>query len=124
MKISSIKIYKEKGCPGQPQTTAQLTPEEGIAGNRHNDITLITQAAQAFKNQGGGMCFAKFKENLIVEGSLHHDKPIEIGKAQLEITSGKKFCFKECQFFSEIKKCPMQEGVAFAKVTKGGNITI
>ena len=123
-KVLGIKIYTKKGCAGEALTTAQLTPEEGMVGNRHDDLCLLTATAQEFMKKADGMCFPRFKENLVVEGSLHDSGTLAVGDAILTITGGKKFCFPECAYFSEDGGCPMTGGVAFARVVQGGTVAL
>jgi len=123
-KVLGIKIYTKKGCEGEVLTTARLTPDEGIVGNRHDDLCLLTTTAQEFMKKAEGLCFPRFKENLVVEGDLSDSGTLAIGDVVLELTGGKKFCFPECAYFSEDGGCPMTGGVAFARVVQGGVVTV
>jgi MOSC domain-containing protein YiiM len=124
-KILSIKIYSKKGCAGESLTHATLSPEEGIIGDRHNDIALLTKSAIDFAAQNpGGACFAKFKENLIIDADFDENKQITLDNAVLEIIGGKKFCFEQCKYFAKDKPCAFKEGVAIAKVVQGGEIVV
>jgi hypothetical protein len=124
-KILSIKIYSGKGCPGKNLTHATLSPEEGIIGDRYNNIALLTKSAIDFAAQNpGGACFAKFKENLIIDADFHKNKQITLDSAVLEIVGGKKFCFEECKYFTKDEPCPFKEGVAVAEVVQGGEIAV
>ncbi|MCL2621255.1 MAG: hypothetical protein FWD97_10025 [Defluviitaleaceae bacterium] len=116
MKVIQIKIYPEKGSAGERLIQAQFVAGEGIAGDRHNNVSLMTETARKFAEKNPeGMCMAKFKANLLVEGDLSDN---EI----LKITGGKKFCFEECTIFST--ECPFGEGVGFAEVVKNGVISV
>jgi len=126
-KIRHIKIYPEKGSKGELLSQANLQENEGIVGDRHSDISLLTTAAQLFKEQNpGGLCFARFKENILIDADLHGIDHITIGDAVLGLGAKKKICIPECShyktYFLNGKKCPFSEGVAFARVLKGGAI--
>jgi MOSC domain-containing protein YiiM len=124
-KIIGIKVYKEKGSKGENLTQAELVAGEGIAGDRHNDVTLLTKDALLFAEQNpGGLCFGRFKENILIDTDLQGISRITLGTAILETTARKKFCFTDCSHFSEENKCPFSKGVAFAQVVQNGVIII
>ncbi|MCL2855597.1 MAG: hypothetical protein FWE21_08260 [Defluviitaleaceae bacterium] len=121
--ILSIKIYPQKGCEGEALTQATLAPNQGIPGDRHNNISLQTKNARHFMEENpGGICFAKFKANILFDGQLQNSELLELGEAALEITGGKTFCFDSCKYHSVDKPCPMHQGVAFGRVVRGGLI--
>jgi MOSC domain-containing protein YiiM len=122
-KIIGIKTYLEKGGEGKVLTQAELKEGEGISGGRHNDISLLTKDAHLFAEQNpGGLCFGKFKENLLIDADLQDVNCLTLGDAILEIIGGKKFCHKNCIHFSEENECHFRKGVAFAKVVQGGMV--
>lgn len=114
MKIIEIKIYPEKGSEGQVVKQAQFIVGEGIVGDRHNNVSIMTKNAKQFAEENPqGMCMSKFKANLLVEGDLADNETFKI-------TGGKKFCFSECPIFSE--NCPFAMGVGFADIIQNATI--
>ena len=123
MTVKAIKIYPKKGSKGESLTQAVLSPGKGIPGDRHNDISLQTEKALMFSEENpGGLCFGKFKANIIVSEDINNISRLYFNDAVLEIIGHKKFCFTDCVHFSEKKDCPMYNGAAMAKVIKGGEI--
>jgi len=115
--VKQITIYPEKGGKGESAAKVQLVAGEGILGDYHKNVSLMTTASHEFVRQNpSGMCMARFKAaNFLVEGDLADSE-------FLKITGGKRFCFPECPIFSD--DCPFKAGVGFADVIKDGVITI
>ncbi|MCL2353094.1 MAG: hypothetical protein FWC69_00525 [Defluviitaleaceae bacterium] len=122
IKPLSIKIYPLEGGVLQVEE-ATLSLDEGIVGNKHDDISFLSVDALQFqKNNPDGMCMARFKENIVLDIDFRDIDTLELGDAVVEISSGKRFCFERCKYFDEGKLCSFKVGVAFGKVIKSGII--
>lgn len=100
------------------------------AGNWHRQISLLSQdSIDQFNAQGAGVSAGDFGENLTVSGIDLKTLPIgcrlKIGEtALLEITQIGKTCHTSCEISQRMGKCIMpQEGI-FARVLKGGKVSV
>lgn len=112
-----------------------LKAEIGIIGDVHagkslRQISLLrTEIAEAMKGyEGKGLCTKRFTPNLIVEGLCSADliegAHFQIGDAVIEISEVGKSCFDNCDLVKERRYCLLSEEAIFAKVIRGGTITV
>lgn len=127
MKVLKVKRYEKSGAPPEELEYAQLTKEQGIVGDRYNDITFLTTHAQDFRDSCGddeqGACFKYFRENIIVEYNqpLKDVKKIQVGTAQVELVGNLKECIAECIYLGN---CSFYHGISYGVVKKDGEIEI
>jgi MOSC domain-containing protein YiiM len=104
----------------------------GLAGDFHQggerQLSLLSTATRAWLDMQTepGLCFARFKENLLVEGleeeCLADGSSIQVGGSVLRIRTGQKYCHGECPLFLSGDACKLPESVLFAVVEQGGTI--
>ncbi len=135
-RVGHIICYSTKGMPGQSMDKVTLLKDLGIEGDYHatggdRQVTLISQKAKGWMRakEVPGFCFAKFKENIVVEDLLLEGLPEEgqlvVGEALLQLTPTRKTCYeKYCTLVHEKEVCKLIQEVRFARVKAGGVITV
>lgn len=135
-RVGHITCYSAKGMPGQSMDRVTLVKDLGIEGDYHatggdRQVTLISQKAKAWMQaqEVSGFCFAKFKENIVVEDLLLEGLPEEgelaVGEALLQLAPTRKTCHgKHCILKQEKEACMLIQEVRFARVTAGGIIVV
>ena len=127
MKILKIKRYKVSGAPPEELEDVQLTTDQGIVGDRYNDITFLTTHAKDFRDRCGsdeqGACFPYFRENVLIEHSkpLKEVKAIQVGTAEVELLGNLKECIPECIYLGN---CAFYQGISYGIVKKSGEINL
>ncbi len=130
--LLEICISKARGTPKEPQESALLLENWGIAsdahgGHWHRQISLLSaERIRAFQARGARVSPGAFGENLIVEGFDFRSLPVgtrfRIGSALLEMTQIGKACHHHCQIFHTMGDCIMPREGVFARVLAGGEI--
>ena len=135
--IQNIKIFPRKGSAAVELREGRLIENLGLEGDFHakggeRQISLLFAATpinDRHDTQGEpGFCISRFKENI----NILFSKPVlskaakrfEIGEAILEISGETKPCHEECSLYKIGKPCSLAGLVFFAKVLKGGIISI
>jgi cyclic pyranopterin phosphate synthase len=121
-----------KGAPGEALTRMTLIKNVGIDGDFHEggqkQISILSAETRRWMDASPekGLCFKRFKENILVEGlrELKVASLLSCGKAVLRITGAKDRCYDECGLFSKGAPCRLSEGAFFASVEQGGAIQI
>jgi MOSC domain-containing protein YiiM len=131
-RLAGITRYSAKGSPGEKLIEAELIAGLGLAGDYHQggerQLSLLSAETRAWldRQNGQGLCFARFKENLLLEGFaseyLADGSSVQVGDAVLRIHAEKKYCHTECPLFSGGETCKLPESVLFAEVERGGTI--
>jgi MOSC domain-containing protein YiiM len=131
-RIVCITRYPAKGGAGENLGEAELVAGLGLAGDFHQggerQLSLLSTETRAWLNKQTepGLCFTRFKENLLVEGleeeGLADGMSVQVGEAILRIHTGQKYCHGECPLFSGGDTCKLPESVLFAEVERGGTI--
>ena len=134
--VESIKSYPAKGEAGRELTQAHLIENFGLEGDFHARVggdrqvsILLAEIRDMMTNQQGkGLCFSRFKENICIRGlapgTLRSGTRLEAGEAVLEITDETKHCHEECTLYETGKLCSLAGMNLFAKVIKGGVIHV
>ena len=131
--IESIKAYLLKGEAGRDLTQGRLIENLGLEGDIHakgGDRQLSILVAETmdglFKQREKGLCFSRFKTNIIIRGlssvSLSPGARLAVADAILEITGETKSCHEECSLYRAGNICPLAGMSLFARVYKGGVI--
>lgn len=131
-KVCGLAIFAAKNEPPQYVEQGLLLEGLGMKGDRHckggeKQISLITKDAAAWKQsqKTEGLCFKKFKANLVIDGLLAEDMSkdtvMDVGDAVIQVTAVKN-CYDECSFVTEGKPCILRTHGLFAKVIKSGEI--
>ena len=135
-KIVSINISLKKGIPKSRVKEAILREDFGIegdihSGNWHRQISLLALES-IDKMRGKGLPNLRpgaFAENITTEflvlPNLEIGTRLRIGgKVELEITQLGKECHSKCAIFYRIGDCVMPREGVFARVVKGGKISV
>ena len=134
--VTDLYIYEKKGASESPVSQVKCQKEQGIIGDIHatggaRQVTLQRKELKDWieQEQQKGLCFEKFKGNIVVEGlcleALKADSILRIGQVRLKITGSTKGCYpKECDIFKEKETCRILQECAFAMVLDSGNIAI
>jgi cyclic pyranopterin phosphate synthase len=148
-KIVSINISRKKGVVKKPVKTALLRWDYGIAGDAHSgkkgspsgvrQVSLLAsetierwlkKKCASGKIKGGGIKIkpGDFAENVTTKGidfkGVRPGDTFEIGSASLEVTQIGKPCHSGCAIRKIIGDCVMPREGVFARVTKGGRISV
>jgi len=133
--VKAISISKHRGTKKTNVSSAELKTDLGIAGdahagNWHRQVSLlaseaIEDAAKAGLSLGPG----DFAENITTDGielrALIIGSRLRLGKtAEIEITQFGKDCHGRCEIFRQLGDCIMPRRGVFARVIKGGNISV
>ena len=135
-RIVAISISKKKGIPKTNVQSARLIENHGIegdihAGNWHRQVSFLAlESIDKMREKGlPNLRPGAFAENITTEflelPNLAVGTRIKLGKeAILEITQIGKECHSKCAIFSKVGDCVMPREGIFAKVIKGGNISV
>lgn len=134
-KIKAISISKEKGVRKENVKGAILRENFGIvndahAGNWHRQVSLLAmESVNKIKRRLPGIIPAAFAENITTEGINLTELPVgtklKIGKKTvLEISQIGKECHSPCIIYRMVGDCVMPREGIFARVIRGGTITI
>lgn len=132
--IKAICISQKRGTQKSSVNTAVLKENWGIEGDAHADnwhrqVSLISADKIAeFKKRGADVSDGAFGENIIAEGidfaSLPVGTRLGCGNAVLELTQIGKECHSHCAIYHKVGDCIMPREGVFAKVIRGGEITV
>ncbi len=135
LEIRSLNISQKKGTVKTPVNTVELD-HTGIvgdahAGHWHRQVSLLgIESIEKFsKEEGREIKYGEFAENITTSRAvLYEMKPFDrlIGdQIELEITQiGKKCHGNKCSIFRETGNCVMPKEGIFARVVKGGTLSI
>lgn len=134
MKIIALNTSEKKGTQKSPQQKVKLIVDHGIegdahAGNWHRQISFLGQKCISdFNAKGANVTPGAFGENIIVDGidftSLPIGTIIHCNSTEMEITQIGKKCHDRCQIYYKMGDCIMPRNGVFAKVLKGGEISV
>ena len=132
--VKGICISEQRGTAKKPISKAVFLEDWGIekdahAGKWHRQISLLSfEKIIEFQEKGAKIEPGDFGENLIIEGFDLAKLPVgtilRIGEVVLEITQIGKECHSHCKIFETIGDCIMPREGIFAKVVKGGTVSI
>ena len=134
-RIKAISVSKKKGTRKQNVLEAKLKANYGIigdahAGKWHRQISLLSfESIREVVARGGEVSPGDFAENITTEGIDLHllktgDKLYFSGNVELEITQSGKKCHRRCDIYEQLGDCIMPREGIFAKVIKGGLISV
>ncbi len=135
MKIVSIAISKKRGTTKKCVDTALLIENFGIkedahAGDWHRQLSLLSaERIEEAGKDGFKLHYGDFAENIATTGIDWKTQPIgrkfRLGRdALVEITQIGKECHKKCAIYARSGDCIMPREGVFAKILKGGTITV
>ncbi len=134
MKICALNTSERKGTQKRPVNSVNLIVDHGIegdahAGKWHRQVSFLGHECIAdFNQKGAAVKPGAFGENIIVDGVDFTTLPIGTqvlcNDTIMEITQIGKECHDRCQIYFKMGDCIMPRNGVFAKVTKGGVISV
>ena len=132
--IVSINISEKKGETKKPVNRIILREGHGIegdahAGDWHRQVSLLAEEEiEGMREKLSTLEPGDFAENITTKGidlpALPVGTRLVIGNVELEITQIGKVCHKGCAIMEQVGECVMPTKGIFAKVTRGGEITL
>ncbi|MCL2444306.1 MAG: molybdopterin-binding protein [Treponema sp.] len=133
-KVLAVCTSPEKGTPKRNINKAEFIVNHGLsgdahAGDWHRQVSLLShQKIEDFRSKGAKVEYGDFGENLVVEEIDFRCHPVgtllKCNDVILEITQIGKECHSHCAIYKEMGDCIMPREGVFAKVIKGGFISI
>jgi MOSC domain-containing protein YiiM len=134
-RIKAISISSRRGTKKQNISCADLKVDYGIisdahAGNWHRQVSLLAEESiQKIRSKLARVKAGDFAENITTEGidlqALTVGSRLRLGTdAEVEVTQFGKECHSRCEIFEQVGDCIMPREGVFAKVTKGGSVSI
>lgn len=133
-KILKVQINKKKGEPPILVESCNAVKGSGIEGDRHmgrgeREVCLCRRELLDWmeSQEIQGLCFARHKENLLIEGfaceELSPGRQLAGEEVVLEISDFPKHCFeKECSLAKAGIRCQLKEEYQMARVVRSGTI--
>lgn len=132
--IVSINISEKKGEPKKPVNRISLRVDHGLvsdahAGDWHRQVSLLAEEEiDRMREKLPTLEPGDFAENITTRGidlpSLPVRTKLVIGEVELEVTQIGKACHKGCAIMEQVGECVMPTKGIFARVTKGGEISL
>ena len=133
-KITAVCLSREKGTAKENIGCCRLIENYGLEGDAHagskRQVSLLSAEKVAEAEKRLGLTFepGAFGENILATGIDFKTLPIgtllKAGNVELEITQIGKKCHQGCAIQNSTGKCIMPVEGVFAKVIKGGLISI
>ena len=134
-KIKKIKIFTEKGKPGENVLSAECVVDLGLLGDRfakggEKQLTMIDEVCENWlcAQEVQGLCFKRFKANVTVAdmdiSAYKSGEKLLCADAELEISAENKECFAECARVQNKMDCMLRNHAKYLKVAKNGKINI
>lgn len=133
-KIVALNISKKKGIPKTNVDSVKLIVDWGIegdvhAGKWHRQVSFLAiESIEKMRAKGLNVRPGAFAENITTEfidlPNLDVGNIIKIGEAELEITQIGKECHSKCAIYYQAGDCVMPREGIFARVVKGGILTV
>jgi MOSC domain-containing protein YiiM len=130
-RIKKIRVYSHKGHEGTELSQAELSENDGIAGERERPAEkqvslMFTENFRQLKKEYEGFCITRYKENILIDSNvqvvLKPGTVIKAGNVILEVSSATKNCFEDCPKHKNGIECSLAGKNLFAKARKGGII--
>ena len=133
-KVLAVCTSPEKGTAKHNVGSAEFVVNHGLKGDAHagpwhRQVSLLShQKIEDFRARGAAVEDGAFGENLVVEGIDFRSLPVgtilECADVLLEMTQIGKECHSHCAIFKVMGDCIMPREGVFAKVLKGGFISV
>ena len=132
--IVSLNISEEKGEQKSPVNKITVRKDHGIegdahAGDWHRQVSLLAEEEiEKMREKLPALEPGDFAENITTRGidlpSLPVGARLLIGEVELEVTQIGKTCHRGCAIMEQVGECVMPTKGIFARVTKGGEISL
>lgn len=132
-KILAVCTSEKKGTLKVNVGSAELRENWGLvgdahAGNWHRQVSLLSYDKIEKFREKLWVDFGAFGENLVVDGFDFASLPVytrfKVGDVILEMTQIGKECHTDCAIRQQTGECIMPTNGVFAKVIKGGTISV
>ena len=134
-KIKNIKIFINKGEPGQNVSSVQCAVDLGLLGDRfakggEKQLTMIDDICESWlvQQETPGLCFKRFKANITVENMdlsvFKTGQKLIFEDAELEFSQENKECFAECVRVQNKMECFLRHHAKYLKVAQSGRINV
>lgn len=129
--IKELFIKPQKGAEKVPCQEVTLIEEKGVegdvfakGGDRQVSILFEETVGKSEKLRDRQICLQKFSPNIIIGGGIpnefHVGTVISTDNISLSVTQIGRKCHEICGE----RSCPLIGGAIFAKVLKGGKLTV
>jgi len=133
-RVAAIAVSEKRGTQKTCVSSAEFIENWGIkgdahAGDWHRQISLISaRRIEEFRAKGADVEYGAFGENLVVDDIDFRALPVgtllKCGEALLEITQIGKECHNHCAIYKAAGDCIMPREGVFARVVKGGTVSV
>lgn len=134
-RIRAISVSKQKGMQKVNVPEAELRAGHGIVGDAHasdwdRQISLLEiECIDIMVAKGANVSPGAFAENITTEGidlsALKLGDKLRLGAdVEIKITQFGKKCHGRCKIYEQIGDCIMPREGVFARVSRGGSITV
>lgn len=133
-RILAVCTSQKKGTQKQNVGSAVLREQWGVEGDAHagvwhRQVSLLSHGKiEAFRVRGAQVEDGAFGENLVVEGidfaALPTGTQFQSGCVLLELTQVGKECHHGCAIFQKMGECIMPTQGVFARVLRGGTLSV
>ncbi len=133
-KIYSINISEKKGTVKKPVPSCEVMFNYGIVddahrGDWHRQISLLDfEAIEQYNEKGFDIKPGAFAENITTQGldleKIKIGDVLRLGDVVVEITQIGKECHGGCEIKKQTGDCIMPKRGLFAKVLRGGTLTV
>ena len=135
-RVLSLNVSKRTGEQKKPVPAGSVTLGEnhGIvgdahAGDWHRQVSLLAaEDIDTMRGRGIEIGFGDFAENLTTRGvdlsALPVGTRLLLGEAELEVTQIGKECHEHCAIYQAVGDCVMPRRGIFARVLKGGEVSV
>jgi len=132
--VLAVCVSEQKGTGKRNIGSARLIENFGLegdahAGNWHRQVSLLShEKIEAFRARGAQVKDGDFGENLVVSGIDFRALPVgtrlRCGDALLEMTQIGKECHSGCAIYQTMGECIMPREGVFARVLRGGTVSV
>jgi len=134
-RIRAISVSKHKGIQKVNVPEAELRADHGIVGDAHagdwdRQISLLEiECIKLMAAKGTNVSPGDFAENITTEGidlsALKISDILRLGEeVEIKITQFGKQCHGRCKIYEQIGDCIMPREGVFARVGRGGSISV
>ena len=135
-RILSLNVSERVGEQKRPAPGGRVTLKEnhGIvgdahAGDWHRQVSFLAdEDVDTMRGKGIRIGFGDFAENVTTRGvdlsSLPVGTRLTLGEAELEVTQIGKECHAHCAIYQAVGDCVMPRRGIFARVLKGGEVSL
>ena len=135
-RILSLNVSERVGEQKRPAPGGRVTLKEnhGIvgdahAGDWHRQVSFLAdEDVDTMRGKGIRIGFGDFAENVTTRGvdwsSLPVGTRLRLGEAELEVTQIGKECHAHCAIYQAVGDCVMPRRGIFARVLKGGEVSL